>query len=343
MKLFVLRAVGACLIPTLALAQSSDKTAAVTLYDEAQKLMEAGKYSAACPKYAESNRLDPQLGALLHLADCYEKSQQLASAWTAFRDAAELADRRADERSLTAKERAQTLESRLNRLTIAVPAEANVPGLTVRRDGVVVSQALWGVAVPVDSGAHSISVTAPGKQEWRQTVEVGSQKKSEAVTVPVLSDEAPPVLPAPPASGTAPVAVTNDPKGTADTTTPGNSWMVPAGWTGLGLGVAGAGIGVAYQLTRKSKVDDRDAICPRGTGCSTEEATTIDQLTDDARKANTMSMVGFAAGGAFIAGGVALLLLSPSDSSATPAKSSRTTFLPAIGADYQGVNVTHVW
>ena len=39
-------------------------------YDDAEKLMAAHDYAAACPKYAESQQRDPQLGTLLHLADC---------------------------------------------------------------------------------------------------------------------------------------------------------------------------------------------------------------------------------------------------------------------------------
>jgi hypothetical protein len=46
----------------------------VQLFDEAERLVASGKYADACPKYAESNRLDPQLGVLMYLADCYEEN-----------------------------------------------------------------------------------------------------------------------------------------------------------------------------------------------------------------------------------------------------------------------------
>jgi serine/threonine-protein kinase len=165
-----------CLLAAPAIAQTLDKSAAVTLFDEAQQLMEAGRYAEACPKYAESNRLDAQLGVLLHLADCYEKTGKLASAWVCFRDAADLADRRADERSLTAKQRAQALESRLSRLTVTVPQAADVTGLEVRRDGALLTESLWGVAIPVDSGRHTITATAPGKRS-------GSVSSTSGITV----------------------------------------------------------------------------------------------------------------------------------------------------------------
>ncbi len=53
--------------------------------------MGAGHAREACPKYADSQRLDPQLGTLLHLGECYAKIGKTASAWASFRDADEIA------------------------------------------------------------------------------------------------------------------------------------------------------------------------------------------------------------------------------------------------------------
>jgi tetratricopeptide (TPR) repeat protein len=76
--------------PRLARADASlaDKAAAQTLFDEGRKLMAKGMFADACPKLAESQKLDPGVGTQFNLSDCYEKMGQTASAWAGFLEAA---------------------------------------------------------------------------------------------------------------------------------------------------------------------------------------------------------------------------------------------------------------
>src|SRR5688500_5523674 len=72
-------------------ASASDKAAAEALFDQGLRLMKQNSFSEACPKLEESNRIDPAVGTLLYLGECYERVGKTASAWATFREAASLA------------------------------------------------------------------------------------------------------------------------------------------------------------------------------------------------------------------------------------------------------------
>jgi serine/threonine-protein kinase len=179
------------LLTSPAWSQTEDKAGATLMYDEASKLMAAGKTEQACAKFAESQRLDPQLGTLLHLADCQQKIGRTASAWANFREAAEIAAHRSDAREKTAHARAAALEPTLSKMVIDVaPGAKSSSGLKVERDGIAVGSALWGTAVPVDPGAHSVTASADGKKKWSGTVTVAAGGQTASISVPELEPEA---------------------------------------------------------------------------------------------------------------------------------------------------------
>jgi hypothetical protein len=66
------------------------KALAQSLFKEGRTLMTAGKTAEACDKFAESDRLDPEIGTHLNLAMCHETLGKTASAWVEF---GEVADR----------------------------------------------------------------------------------------------------------------------------------------------------------------------------------------------------------------------------------------------------------
>ena len=146
--------VAAAIESSTAHAQQSapdNKVAAQALFDEGLKLMQAGSFSQACPKLAESHKLDPAVGTLLYMGECYEHNGQFASAWAAFNSAESAArNARQPEREKTARERAAMLEPRVSKLTVVVPEESSVPGMEVTRDGLSLGSAAWEVAIPVD-------------------------------------------------------------------------------------------------------------------------------------------------------------------------------------------------
>jgi hypothetical protein len=156
--------------PRPALAQSS-KASAEVLFSEGRRLMGEGKVDEACPKFADSQKLDPSSGTLLNLANCYEKLGRNASAWAIYQEAASLAasTQRADHLPV-AQKRAAALLPLLAKVTVSISHP--VEGLEVKRDGVPVARSEWGLAVPVDPGSHAYVAEAPGYKPARVSLTV---------------------------------------------------------------------------------------------------------------------------------------------------------------------------
>src|SRR2546430_16366957 len=77
-----------CALTATSPARAGDPAAAQALFTEAKQLMAQGKYAEACPKFDESQRLDPGMGTLFHVGDCDEHLGKTASAWAAFLEVA---------------------------------------------------------------------------------------------------------------------------------------------------------------------------------------------------------------------------------------------------------------
>src|SRR5262249_24702666 len=131
-----------------------------------------------------------------------------ASAWGELRAALALARQaqRAD-RVDVAREHLSRVEGRLSRVTIVVPTDA-APTLEVRLDGIALTAASYGAALPVDPGQHTLEARAPGRIGWRTTVNVSPDARDMTVVVPSLAP-APQPAPGPAASApsVSPIAV----------------------------------------------------------------------------------------------------------------------------------------
>jgi len=170
----------------------ADRAAAQALFEEGRDLMEQGRSADACPRFEESERLEPGLGTRFHLATCYESLGKLASAHALFLDvAAEASQRKQAEREKVARERARSVEPRMSRLAIDVPF-ASSPALRIERDGALVGSAQWGLPVPIDPGVHRINASAPGRDAWVAEVNVPSDAGVLRVNVPPLAEHSQP-------------------------------------------------------------------------------------------------------------------------------------------------------
>lgn len=175
------------LLTAVAGAQPSaaDKTTAQALFDAALKEMDAGRFNDACPKLAESQRLDPSIGTKYYLADCLEKQGRISAALTYFGEvAAEARALKQADREKFAKKRADALGAKVPKLVLVVPdAVKRLEGFSVKRDGSVIGEVLFGVPVPMDPGYHVVEVTAKGKAPWEQKVELKADGATITLTI----------------------------------------------------------------------------------------------------------------------------------------------------------------
>jgi hypothetical protein len=187
-----------------------DKALATVLFQQGRALMAEGRIPEACQKLEESERLHAAGGTLLNLALCHEQEGRLARAWSEFKEAMIVAKRdgRSDRESEAASH-VNALEPRLSRLTIVVPADTQVDGLVVERDGHEIGRGAWSTAIPIDGGEHVVRATAKGREPFSMTVVIGKESDARTIEIPVLAT--PVVIVAPPritAPAPAPVPMT---------------------------------------------------------------------------------------------------------------------------------------
>ncbi len=192
---FALLAVALLARAPSAFAQVSptEKAMAETLFGEGKALMDQHKWAEAIEKFKASERVEPAWGTSFNLAYCHEQLGKTATAWVHYKAALAHAKKKGrEDRVQQANGKIAELEPKLSRIEIVVPVASKVPGIEVRVDGVGVDSGAWGSAVPFDPGTHVVVVTAPGRQEWRATVQLGNSEK-KAVSVPELKVAAGPV------------------------------------------------------------------------------------------------------------------------------------------------------
>jgi len=282
-------------LPAWGQSSAEGKALAVQLFDEAERLVAAGDFAHACPKYAESQRLDPQLGVLLYLADCYEKNGQLASAWGSFRAATELAEQRGDARTNTSRQRAEALALRVSQLEIDVPAEARRPGLVVKRDGTTVVETLWGSAVAVDPGTHRVTVEAPHFKSFAREVAVTGEGTLTRISIGPLEPE--------------PVETKRSEPGSVGSPTPsdGSTQRIAAIGVG-GLGLVGIAVGGFFGLSAQSSASDSNDLCNAKNICTAAGH----DLRDRAKSRALVATIATGIGTATLAGAAVLWFTAPS-------------------------------
>jgi hypothetical protein len=240
--------------------------------------MNDGKYGEACPKFAESQRLDPGGGTLLNLAVCHEKEGRLASASAELQAALVLANRdgRKDRQQL-ARERLAVVTPKLPTITVTVAPGADIEGLDIKVDEATITRAAWGTPIAVDPGAHRVEAVAPARKRWTAFLTIERPVQKERVEVPPLAPEtgvqlstgpAPVPVPlngasSPDSSGssaqpsifTPSIATTSEPA-----VEPYRTKVNPVFWTVAGVSVAALGTSIVtgvMALSEKGTVEEK--------------------------------------------------------------------------------------
>jgi len=308
-------------VPVPAFAQSSNAAAAETLFMDGRTLLEERKYAQACPKLAESYRLDPATGTLMALALCHEGEGKFASAWAEFKDVSARAQQEGrKDRDELARQHAQALEPRLSKLSVDVPPEvASLPGLEVTRDGVALGAASFGVAVPVDGGEHRVEATAPGKEPWSTVQTVKPESDVARVSVPPLADAK---------AGSPPAQVGSAAAGASPSDE--SSWptLRTVALITAGAGVVAMGVGGYLAMDARSSYDEAKKSCT-GTECPDGPYNTI----QDAQGQGNIATILFAVGGAAVATGAVLWFVAPSSKTET---ASRGPVVERVGVGPRG-------
>ncbi|HEY0477109.1 MAG TPA: hypothetical protein VGD37_06275 [Kofleriaceae bacterium] len=314
-------------------AQSADAEA---LFSDASRLMAEGKIAEACEAFASSNRIESRAGTLIRLGECRELNHQLASAWSAYKDA--LTRVRDPRKREVARAKVAALEPRLSYLTVLVSDEARVDGLALSRNGYPLDPGLWNRAVPTDGGAYVIGGRAPGHEGWNTTVTVPPEGGKISVEVPrfkeiarlIAAAEPPPprgpsalpVIAAPPA---APV-----PEGSPGRFTARRKLALGA----AGAGIVALGVGVVLGVQSNARRDEAFALCP-DPAMPCAGAARADALASASRTRALGADLAFGvAAAAAITAGVLWLTGVPAP------EPGRLGVAPALSAHHAGVAVT---
>lgn len=153
------------------------ETSAEQFFREGRAAVAAKDYANACPKFAESQRLEPAPGTLLNLADCEEHLGQIVKAREHYSLAAS-GFARTDARREFSYKRAAMLELKLARLTLKLASSAP-SGTQVQLGNAILDSSSLGVPVPTDPGEAHVVVTAPGRVDRSYSIKLADGESAD--------------------------------------------------------------------------------------------------------------------------------------------------------------------
>jgi hypothetical protein len=311
-------------VPAFAQAGASEQ-----LYRDGGELMKAGKTHEACAKFAASYRADnTAVGSLLATAACHEKEGKVAAAWGEYEAVASIAARDGQtDRQQYATDHAKALEPKLHHVILAPAFDvANPPaGLAVQLDGASFDPGAFNSQIPIDSGDHTLDVSATGKKSWTTKFTAANDTKTDTVPIPALVD-APKDQPQ--------TIVIKD-----ESTTHWNKTKLAVGIIFGTVGVGGVGAAVGLGLDASSLNTRSQATNPVPANAGELHSTA--ELTQD------LAIVSGIVGGLSLVAGIFFIVTAPETKTATPPPSvdkpatvSKISVTPMVGPRFNGLGLS---
>lgn len=165
---------------------AEDHAKADVVFEEAQKLKQAGKGEEACKKYDEALRYNRNaVGTLLNVGKCNEDAGKFATAVKHYTQARDLArEHSLNVHRTAAEERLAATAPRVPRLAIAFTERATNMKLVID-DEVYPTDVESTNELRLDPGPRHVVVTAPGRVPFETTVTL-VEGKQQAVAIPKL-------------------------------------------------------------------------------------------------------------------------------------------------------------
>lgn len=295
-------------------ASPSEIAVARRLYDQARKLETKRDWEQAAAKLEQAIAIKDTPGLRYHLAYCEQHAGHWVRALDDYDRARELIQGgvRAPLVERLVGPARDALRKRVPTLTVKLPED--VTNATLELDGKRVPTALIGQPTPLNTGQHTVRVSAPGRQPFAVSLTL---KESETRVVNAEL-RAPP--PPPPNSAQAPAAALAP----APAEKPAASSARTIALIAEGaVTLAGLGVGIGYTLAASSadsRATDARNVIDRASGgspgaCSAPQPTTESACADlqsavsDRDRDRTVATVGFVSAGVGAAAAVATWFL----------------------------------
>lgn len=321
---------GAFLVPSLAHAQDAD-----TLFKEGRALLDAKKYDEACPRLAESQRMDPGAGTLLALSLCHEGQGKTATAHDELKQAAALGRKNGrNDLANAADKRAAAMEPKLSKLVVRLP-KGERGRYDVTLDGTRLNGDRLDTPFAVDPGEHKIEASATGKLSKSYVVRLNAAGVIEVV-IEKLDDAAvaaPVPVPVPQKQPSLVLATEPPPEADAKPGSGQRALGVITMVAGTGALIAG-GVFVAKGVSEKAAAD---RICNGVTECNAN----AEQEGIARAKESTMigAITGAAGAGALMIGAI-VYFTAPSKAESKEPKKASARVVPMTSPNQLGLGLT---